>query len=61
MEGLRISEQKLREHITCLFSDLNAFILFLNSLYFVVCIFFFNLNNMGFFPRSVKRGRGEKS
>lgn len=40
MERLRISEQKLREHITCQFSDLNAFILFLNSLYFVVCIFF---------------------
>lgn len=49
MEGLRISEQKLGEHITCLFTDLNAFILFLNSLYFVVCIFFFNLNNMGVF------------
>lgn len=54
MEGLYISEQGLREHITRPFSDLKAFILFPNSLYFVVCIyyydFFFNLNNMGLFP-----------
>lgn len=41
MEGLCISEQRLGEHIACLFSDLNAFILFLNSLYFVVSIFIF--------------------
>lgn len=64
MEGLYISEQGLREHITRPFSDLNAFILFPNSLYFVVCviiIIFFSLNNMGLFPHYVKRGRGKRA
>lgn len=56
----RAAHPKLREHLTCLFSDFNAFILLLNSLYFVVCIFFFNLNNMGFFHTLLKKEGGKE-